>query len=325
MEKPMQPQPQTEENKMVPLDTSGESVDVEIKETKKDGETNVEVTEEVKAPVEEPQKESKEHDDYSNKVQSRINDLTKKYREAERQSEAALQYAQSVKKENDTLKTQKNTLDESYITEFKQRAVAEELQLQNQLQEAYQAQDFKKQAELQAKLTDVVLQRQRAELSLKAKQAENEKPVEEKPVPNFQSQEPQPTPKEIEPSVKAKSWVSKNPWFGNGDKDEHDLVKTMATYGIHRQLVASGFDPESDDYYNEIDTRLNARFSDNSNQTTNSSSRPAQTVAGAARNGTATGRNTVRLSPTQVTIAKKLGVPLEEYAKQVQQIAAKNT
>ena len=79
------------------------------------------------------------------------------------------------------------------------------------------------------------------------------------------------------------------------------------------------------DYYNEIDARLNARFNDNSNITTNSSSRPAQTVAGAARNGSATGRNTVRLSPTQVQIAKKLGVPLEEYAKQVQQIAAKNT
>ena len=322
MEKPMQPQPNTEDKKMVPLDTSGESVDVEIKEEEKK-ESDVQVTQEA-PPTEEPKKESKEHDEYSNKVQTRINDLTKKWREEERKAEAALQYAQSVKKENEDLKTQKNTLDESYITEFKQRAQAEEKSLQNLLQEAYQAQDFKRQAEIQAKLTDVVLQRQRAEMSLKAKQAENEKPVEEKPIPNFQSEDPKPAPKEIEPSEKAKSWVSKNPWFGNGDKQEHDLVKTMATYGIHRQLVAAGYDPESDEYYNEIDTRLNARFSDN-NTLTNNSNRPAQTVAGAARNGSATGRNTVRLSPTQVQIAKKLGVPLEEYAKQVQQIAAKNT
>jgi len=318
----MQPQPNTEDKKMVPLDTSGESVDVEIKEEEKK-ESDVQVTQEA-PPTEEPKKESKEHDEYSNKVQTRINDLTKKWREEERKAEAALQYAQSVKKENEDLKTQKNTLDESYITEFKQRAQAEEKSLQNLLQEAYQSQDFKKQAEIQAKLTDVVLQRQRAEMSLKAKQAENEKPVEEKPIPNFQSEDPKPAPKEIEPSEKAKSWVSKNPWFGNGDKQEHDLVKTMATYGIHRQLVAAGYDPESDEYYNEIDTRLNARFSDN-NTLTNNSNRPAQTVAGAARNGSATGRNTVRLSPTQVQIAKKLGVPLEEYAKQVQQIAAKNT
>jgi len=322
MEKPMQPLPNTEHNKMVPLDTSGDSVDVEIKEEEKK-ESDVQVPQEA-APAEKSRKEYKEHDEYSNKVQTRINDLTKKWREEERKAEAALEYAKSVKAENDNLKNQKDTLDQSYINEFKNRAAAEEKQLQNQLQEALQAQDFKKQAELQAKLTDAVLQRQRAELTLKNKQAQAEKPVEEKAAPNFQATQPQPAP-DPEPSEKAKSWVAKNKWFGNGSSDEHDLIKTMATYGIHRQLVMEGFNTESDEYYNEIDARLNARFNDNSNITTNSSNRPAQTVAGAARNGSATGRNTVRLSPTQVQIAKKLGVPLEEYAKQVQQIAAKNT
>ena len=172
MEKPMQPQPNTENNKMVPLDTSGESVDVEVKEEEKK-ESDVQVTQEA-APAEEPKKESKEHDEYSNKVQTRINDLTKRWREEERKAEAALQYAKSVKAENDNLKNQKDTLDQSYINEFKNRAAAEEKQLQNQLQEALQAQDFKKQAELQAKLTDAVLQRQRAELTLKNKQAQAE-------------------------------------------------------------------------------------------------------------------------------------------------------
>ena len=175
MEKPMQPQPNTENNKMVPLDTSGDSVDVEIKEEEKK-ESDVQVTQEA-ATAEEPKKESKEHDEYSNKVQTRINDLTKNGEKREK-AEAALQYAKSVKAENDNLKTQKDTLDQSYINEFKNRAAAEEKQLQNQLQEALQAQDFKKQAEIQAKLTDAVLQRQRAEMTLENKQAEAEKPYE---------------------------------------------------------------------------------------------------------------------------------------------------
>ena len=105
MEKPMQPQPNTEDKKMVPLDTSGESVDVEIKEEEKK-ESDVQVTQEAN-PVEEPKKESKEHDEYSNKVQGRINDLTKKWREEERKAEAALEYAKSVKKENESLKSQR--------------------------------------------------------------------------------------------------------------------------------------------------------------------------------------------------------------------------
>ena len=98
----------------------------------------------------------------------------------------------------------------------------------------------------------------------------------------------------------------------------------MATYGIHRQLINEGVDPESDDYYAEIDTRLNRYFSDNVESNQVSSNRPAQTVAGAARNGNATGRKTVKLSPTQVTIAKKLGVPLEEYARQLQLMQQKS-
>lgn len=320
-------EPRPNEEKLVPLDTTGESVDVELKDEKEekvqknDSEISVEQTEE--KPVEtQTEEKSEEHDKYSSKVQVRINDLTKKWREAERQSEAALQYAKSVKEENENLKKKNSTLDASYIEEYKTRAQAETQALQKQLADAIQSGDSVKQAEIQEKLTSSILQKQRAEMTI-AKRAQdeeektNEKPAEA-PIPD---QKPIPKP---EPSQKAKDWASRNTWFGDGTDDNHDVVKTMATYGIHRQLITEGVDPESNDYYNEIDTRLSRYFSDNVESNQVSSNRPAQTVAGAARNGKATGRKTVKLSPTQVTLAKKLGVPLEEYARQLQLMQQKS-
>jgi len=179
-----------------------------------------------------------------------------------------------------------------------------------------QAGDFAKQADLQGKLTDTILQRQRAEMTLQKKIQEEKNKPEEKPVDFTASQ--QKTPPTPEPSPKAQSWVSKNSWFGNGSDSQHDVVKTMATYGIHRQLITEGVDPESDDYYNEIDTRLSRYFNANTDTSQVGSNRVAQTVASAARNGKATGRRTVTLTPSQVALAKKLGVPLEKYAEQLQ-------
>ena len=320
-------QPQPNEEKLVPLDTSGESVDVEVKDDKEkkkkdDPEITVEQEQPEEKPVETKSEESEEHEKYSSKVQARINDLTKKWREAERQSEAALQYAQSIKKENENLKKKNSTLDASYIEEYKTRAQAETQALQKQLADAIQSGDSVKQAEIQEKLTSSILQKQRAEMTIAKRAQDEEQKVDEKPteVPNFE-QKPIPKP---EPSEKAKAWAAKNSWFGDGTDQSHDVVKTMATYGIHRQLITEGVDPESDDYYNQIDTRLNTYFSGNVESNQVSSNRPAQTVAGAARNGKATGRKTVKLSPTQVTIAKKLGVPLEEYAKQLQMMQQKS-
>jgi hypothetical protein len=274
-------EPRPNEEKLVPLDTSGESVDVEVKdkeqETKsKDPEVTVE---QVNEKVEETKSEEKseEHDKYSSKVQTRINDLT--------------------------------------------RAQAETQALQKQLADAIQAGDSSKQAELQEKLTSSILQKQRAEMTIAKRAQDAEQAVEEKPEKIPTETKPIPKP---EPSQKAKDWAAKNKWFGDGTEDNHDVVKTMATYGIHRQLINEGVDPESDDYYAEIDTRLNRYFSDNVESNQVSSNRPAQTVAGAARNGNATGRKTVKLSPTQVTIAKKLGVPLEEYARQLQMMQQKS-
>ena len=161
-----------------------------------------------------------------------------------------------------------------------------------------QAGDFAKQADLQGKLTDTILQRQRAEMTLQKKNSGRKKINLKKNLLDFAAtqQKQPPTP---EPSPKAQSWVSKNSWFGNGSDSGHDVVKTMATYGIHRQLITEGVDPESDDYYNEIDTRLSRYFNANTDTSQVGSNRVAQTVASAARNGKATGRRTVTLTPSQ--------------------------
>jgi len=152
-------------------------------------------------------------------------------------------------------------------------------------------------------------------MTLQKKIQEEKNKPEEKPVDFTPQQKAPPVP---EPSQKAQEWVSKNSWFGNGSDSGHDVVKTMATYGIHRQLITEGVDPESDDYYNEIDTRLSRYFSGNTDTSQVGGNRVAQTVASAARNGKATGRRTVTLTPSQVALAKKLGVPLEKYAEQLQ-------
>lgn len=317
----MQPQSLNEE-KLIPLDTSGENVDVELKEETKeqDNEKTIEVKEEVNN--QNPKGEGTEHEQYLSKKKKkedprlRINELTGKWREAERQQLAAIEYAKAVQKENEDLKKKNSTLDNSYIEEFKTRATSEEATIKKDLQEAMQAGDFAKQADLQGKLTDTILQRQRAEMTLQKKIQEEKNKPEEKPVDFTASQ--QKTPPTPEPSPKAQSWVSKNSWFGNGSDSQHDVVKTMATYGIHRQLITEGVDPESDDYYNEIDTRLSRYFNANTDTSQVGSNRVAQTVASAARNGKATGRRTVTLTPSQVALAKKLGVPLEKYAEQLQ-------
>jgi len=316
----MQPQSLNEE-KLITLDTSGENVDVELKEDKKEenNEKNIEVKEEVAVNDHKPNEEGTEHEQYLKKKNDpvkRIKELTFKQREAERQQQAAIEYAKALQKENEELKKKNSTLDNSYIEEFKTRATSEENNIKRELQEAMQAGDFGKQAELQSKLTDTILQRQRAEMTLQKKIQEEKNKPEEKPVDFTATQQKQPpTP---EPSPKAQAWVEKNSWFGNGSDTGHDVVKTMATYGIHRQLINEGVDPESDDYYNEIDTRLSRYFNANTDTSQVASNRATQTVASAARNGKATGRKTVTLTPSQVALAKKLGVPLEKYAEQLQ-------
>jgi len=305
-------QPALSEEKTIPIEDTGNPVDVEINETS---------TEETSQPVEtkeEPQSES-EHEEYSSGVKKRINDLTKKWREEERQKEAALQFAESAKKKNDELEKKVSSLDDSYIEEVAQRVDATELALKRALTEAHQKQDFEAVAEAQAKLAENAVHKQRVVSAKSKKQAE---PVEQNVTQEAPPQVQQQVQQTPQPSEKALQWAQRNQWFGQGEGK--DQAMTYATWGIHTTLVNEGMNPESDEYYNEIDTRLKGYFPDKIGQTNSNSNitsnKVVQTVAGAnSRVGNKTGRRTVKLTPSQVAIAKKLGVPLDEYAKFVKE------
>lgn len=303
-------QPALSEEKTIPIEDTGNPVAVEINETS---------TEQEIEAKEEPQGES-EHEEYSSGVKKRINDLTKKWREEERQKEAALQFAESVKKKNETLQKQFTSLDDTYIEEVAQRVDATELALKRALTEAHQKQDFEAVAEAQAKLAENAVHKQRV---VSAKTKKQKQPEEQSVAPEAPQQVPQQVQQTAQPSEKALQWAQRNPWFGQGEGK--DQAMTYATWGIHTTLVNEGMNPESDEYYNEIDTRLKGYFPDKIGQTNSTSSttnnRVAQTVAGTtnARSGGKTGRRTVKLTPSQVAIAKKLGVPLDEYAKFVKE------
>jgi len=308
-------QPALSEEKTIPIEDTGNPVDVELKDVVE------EATQGTPVETQEETPESSEHEEYSSGVKKRINDLTKKWREEERQKEAALQFAESAKKKNDELEKKVSSLDDSYIEEVAQKVDMTELNLKRDLAAAHQKQDFEKVAEIQAALSDNSVQKQRVlALKKKAETPSTEVPAETPAEFKQQAQTPQPRP---QPSEKAQAWAKENPWFGQGaGKDE---VMTFATWGIHTQLVNEGVNPESDEYYNEINNRLSSHFPDKIGKTNSNSSqtnnRVAQTVAGAnsARSGGKPGRRTVKLTPSQVAIAKKLGVPLDEYAKFVKE------
>lgn len=309
-------QPALSEEKTIPIEDTGDSVDIELKDVVE------EATQE--SSVETAPQENSEHEEYSSGVKKRINDLTKKWREEERQKEAALQFAENAKKRNDELEKKVSSLDDSYIEEVAQKVDVTEINLKRDLAAAHQNQDFEKVAEIQAALSDNSVQKQRVlALKNKAKVSESETKVPEQAPTEFTQQVKPSVQPRSQPSAKAQAWAKENPWFGQGEgKDE---VMTFATWGIHTNLVNEGVNPESDEYYNEINNRLSTYFPDKVGRTNSTSSttnnRVAQTVAGTtnARSGGKTGRRTVKLTPSQVAIAKKLGVPLDEYAKFVKE------
>jgi hypothetical protein len=285
---------------------SNEIVDVQTNETKK---------EEVKS---EDNTQKKELDDYSEGVQKRIAKLTKKMREAERQREAAIEYARKVQVERDSLNGRLNKLDTGYVYEMENRIKSSIEAATAKLSQARETGNLR--AEILAQTEIAKLGYEEAKLEdLKSKQLQQieENKVKEKPY-NNQNAQPQYVPQEqpvIAPDAKAQTWADKNDWFG---KDE---PMTFTAFSLHKKLVdEEGYDPQSDEYYAEIDKRIRLEFPHKFGNTSNQSTevRPTQTVASATRNSSSkTSRKTVRLTPSQVAIAKKLGVPLEEYAKQL--------
>ena len=308
-------EPQSEADaKMVDLPDNGPAIDVELP-TKTEKTINPdpepEATEQ-EVKVEETASQG-EMEDYGKKVQSRIDKLTKKLRETERREQAAIQYAQGVQNQAKELQGRVGNLDRGYVLEYGNRVKAETEDAKKRLKEAMDAGDIDSQVQAQQDLARLAIENERVKATEakreRTKAAEGGQQVEQPQIPQQRMQQP-PSP----PDPKAESWAEKNEWFG---KDE---PMTLTSFSIHRKLVEQGFDPSSDDYYSEIDKQMKETFphkfsSDGGNEIT-----PTQTVASVNRsNQPAKRKGTVRLTPSQVAIAKKLGVPLSEYAKYVKE------
>ena len=299
------------EEKMVDLPDTGSAVDVEIAETKKtvnpDDDTPAVETEVETAS-------SEEMDDYGQKVQTRIDKLTKRLREAERREQAAVQYAQGVQKEAQQQAARSNQLDTGYVTEFADRVEAQMTQAKNELKQAMDLGDVDKQVEAQSKISRLSIEQERA-ASHKAQRERLQQEMQAQGVDPNQPQMPQqPMPRQPapprQPDPKAQAWAEKNEWFGT------DEPMTLTSFSIHRKLMEEGFDPKSDSYYSEVDKRMRETFPHKFEQQVS----PSQTVASANRAAPGKARKgSVRLTPSQVAIAKKLGVPLQEYAKYVKE------
>ena len=300
------------EEKMVDLPNTGSSVDVEIAE---DSVKTVNPDDDTPAVETEVQTASSEEmDDYGHKVQSRIDKLTKRLREAERREQAAVQYAQGVQREAQTQAARSSQLDSGYVTEFADRVEAQMTQAKNDLKQAMDLGDVDKQVEAQAKISRLSIeqeraashkaQRERLQQEMQAQGVDPNQPqMPQQPMPRQQAAPPPPDPKAME-------WAEKNEWFG---KDE---PMTLTSFSIHRKLMEEGFDPKSDSYYSEVDKRMRETFPHKFEQQVS----PSQTVASANRAAPGKARKgSVRLTPSQVAIAKKLGVPLQEYAKYVKE------
>jgi len=269
-------------------------------------ETEVEVVSEVSAS------EDNDRDDQFSKAetatQKRIDRLTKKMREAERREQEAIKYAQAVQTEATSLKNRMSNMDTNYVNEYTNRVNTQMQQAENDLARAIEIGDSKASVEAQRNLTKLAIQQDRAQ---QAKAQQDRSRQQQQAAAQHQSRQPMPAQAPKRPDPKAETWAMKNSWFGQ------DEAMTYAAFGIHKKLVEDeGFDPTSDDYYNELDRRISSKFV-NAGNTANK--RPAQTVVGASRTPSGRTGRKVRLTPSQVAIAKKLGVPLEEYAKYVKE------
>ena len=283
-------------------------------EEQKQEEMELEV--EVKEPENTPEVDVVEEssDDQFKKAESatqkRIDRLTKKMRTAEREREEVMRYAQNVKTESDSLKSRLNNLDGAYVQEYSNRIDSQMKEAEQQLKQAMELGDTSAAVEAQRRFTQLAVETDRANQAKAQQQRQQEQAKQYAQQP---MQQPMQQPVVKKPDPKAEDWASKNNWFGQ------DEAMTFAAFGIHKKLVEEeGFDATSDEYYDELDNRIAEEFPHKVKTNGAGSKRPAQTVASVSRS--ATGRNSskkVRLTPTQVDIARRLGVPLEEYAKHV--------
>ena len=248
--------------------------------------------------------------EYSDGVQKRIAKLTRKMREAERQKEEAVAYAQSIKNKNDEMEGRISKMDTSYVSEFESRVKTGLAAAKLALKNAIESQDVEAQIAAQQQLAALTMDEARVN-SLKV--ANENKPKASEREVNINPQQQRMPQQQSDP--RAEDWASRNSWFGN------DSAMTYTAFDIHKTLVEKeGFDPQSNDYYAEVDKRIRLEFPHKFDKVENTSTeraKPAQNVASAKRSASTGRKKTVRLTPSQVAIAKRLGVPLEAYAKQL--------
>jgi hypothetical protein len=255
--------------------------------------------------------EKDELKEYSEGVQKRIAKLTRKMREAERQREEAVAYAQSVTQEKNQAENRLSKLDKSYVSEFESRVTTSLAAAKLALKNAIESQDVEAQISAQEQLASLSIENARLNALKVAEQ--DVAPKQREVNINPQRQQQQQPQQQSDP--RAENWASKNSWFGN------DSAMTYTAFDIHKKLVEEeGFDPQSNEYYEEVDSRIRLEFPhkfDKVETNTTKRAKPAQAVASATRSATTGRKKTVKLSPSQVAIAKRLGVPLEDYAKQL--------
>jgi hypothetical protein len=295
------------------LEDEGVEVEVEVKEEESSKTEIPVVTEEEPAPVETTEAETTEDEleTYSTKVQNRIKKLTEKYRKEERDREEAVRMAQQLLGENQQLKNRMQNLDKGYLTEYGTRLDSEVINAKRLYKEAYEAGDADKMMEAQEAMSKMSIEQERLRI---AKQRSEQVEVEQgkaqgQPAPQQAAQQQAPAPK---PDPKAEAWAEKNEWFGS------DEVMTYAAFGIHRKLVEEeGIDPSAEEYYTEVDRRMRVEFPHKFQAKKSGGAQVAPAGASATRSTAKTGRRSVKLSPSQIAMAKRLNVPLEEYAKYV--------
>ena len=326
-----------EEKKMVDIDTSGPDVDVNLPEEKKaepggiadiqveetteketdktfENERETKLEEGGEVEKKEDKKETKEDEkleDYSKGVQKRIANLTKRMREAERREKAALDYAKGVEEKRKTTETKFSKVNDDYVKQFENRVKDGLDAAQKSLALAIENSDAAAQIEAQKKIAALSIDEARLN-ALKEQQSTTTKEVSAPKLSDANTL-PESTPQSLPtPDPKAEDWASNNSWFGK------DRAMTFTAFEIHKDLVErEGFDPQTDDYYAEVDKRIRLEFPHKFDTKETQTSKPTQNVASVKRSAVRQGKQTVRLTSSQVAIAKKLGVPLEEYAKQI--------
>jgi len=317
---------------MVELDTSGPGADVELPEDKVTEPTEPEVevkddqetktTEDAAKPDDAPAESDKQPDvqtsqpqedqkleEYSKGVQGRISKLTRRMRESERREKAAVEYAQAVESNRQAMESRFQKVDKDYVSKLESSVNSGLEAAQKELGAAIEAGDAKAQVEANKRIATLSFDHAK----LLATKAGKEEETVAEPRLSHGGYLPQQTPQRLpDPDPRAETWAGQNRWFG------HDRAMTFTAFEIHKDLVdKEGFDPKTDDYYAEIDKRIRVDFPHKFDKSeTRKTSEPVQTVASATRS-VKPGRQTVRLTPSQVAIAKKLGVPLEEYARQL--------